>query len=171
MEELKVMEWSLQARKERPKEEKCERLSLPDVSNNILGEARMVLPGIQTLAGFQLVAVFNNRFETLEPSLQVLHFAALCLTIIATTLIMSPAAYDRLTDPYEVSDKFIKWTSTMIALAMVPLLISLSLDVFVIGSMVFKHGYTAAAIATLIASLMAFLWFFAPKIVAKQSHL
>ncbi len=35
--------------------------------------------GIQALFGFQLIAVYNNRFTELSPPDQVLHFVALAL--------------------------------------------------------------------------------------------
>lgn len=157
----------MEATVQRP-EQKNERLRLPDVSNNVLGEARMVLPGIQALSGFQLIAVFNNRFEHLDMSLQVLHFSALCLTVLATALIMAPAAYDRMTDPYEVSDKFIRLSSATIALALIPLLVSLSLDIFVIGQMIFHNEMLSGLIAIGLACFMAVLWFLVPRGVSKD---
>ena len=33
----------------------------------MLGEARMVVPGIQSLFGFQLIAVFTEGFRSLAP--------------------------------------------------------------------------------------------------------
>jgi hypothetical protein len=36
-------------------------------SNHILGEGRMVLPGVEALFGFQLIAVFDQRFADLLP--------------------------------------------------------------------------------------------------------
>ena len=53
-----------------PDEQKTE--SLETEVEQILEEARMVLPGIQALFGFQLIAVFNQRFdEALERSREV----------------------------------------------------------------------------------------------------
>src|SRR5437870_12446674 len=67
-------------------------------------EARMVLPGIQALFGFQLVAAFNQRFTELSPAHQNLHFAALVLTAISVGIIMTPAAYHRIAERYTNSD-------------------------------------------------------------------
>ena len=44
------------------KPQRCEKLSLPEATSHLLEECRMVLPGIQALFGFQLIAVFNSRF-------------------------------------------------------------------------------------------------------------
>ena len=40
--------------------DEVEQESLKDEIANLIEEARMVLPGIQALFGFQLIAVFNN---------------------------------------------------------------------------------------------------------------
>ena len=49
-------------------------------------EARMVLPGIQALFGFQLIAVFNARFHDFSGLEQMLHLAALLLVAVAIGL-------------------------------------------------------------------------------------
>jgi hypothetical protein len=36
---------------------------LERAATHVLEEARMVLPGIQALLGFQLIAVFSSRFD------------------------------------------------------------------------------------------------------------
>jgi hypothetical protein len=52
-----------------------EQLSLDSATRHILEECRMVLPGIQALFGFQLIAVFNQGFnEKLSTVQQQLHF-------------------------------------------------------------------------------------------------
>ena len=60
-----------------------EQISLTDQMRNILEEARMILPGIQALFGFQTIAVFNQRFEDLGPAMRTLHLAALALVVIS----------------------------------------------------------------------------------------
>ncbi|MBV8782755.1 MAG: hypothetical protein JOZ67_01065 [Gammaproteobacteria bacterium] len=109
--------------------------SLDDEVTMIVREARMVLPGIQALFGFQMIAFFNQRFETLASRLQSLHFGALCLCAIAMALVMSPAAYHRLAQRGFLTREFAAITSRCIALAMVALACSLSLEVFVVGAL------------------------------------
>jgi len=36
--------------------------TLDDEADRVISEARMVLPGMQALFGFQLIAVFSERF-------------------------------------------------------------------------------------------------------------
>jgi len=67
--------------------------SLEEETKTTIEEARMVLPGIQALFGFQLIAVFNTRFHDFGSLEQILHLVALLLVAFAIALIMTPAAY------------------------------------------------------------------------------
>jgi hypothetical protein len=149
-----------------PKSSKVEKLELKDSVANTLDEARMVLPGIQALFGFQLIAVFNASFgDKLSPELQVLHYAAIVLTVLCTALVMGPAAYDRLNDPTTVSNWFIEYSSRLITFGMVPLMLSISIDVFIIGMLVLKNPVPSAVVAIACATAMSLLWFILPKLI------
>ncbi len=50
--------------------------SLEEETRTVIEEARMILPGIQAFFGFQLIAIFNNRFQDLTQAEQVLHLVA-----------------------------------------------------------------------------------------------
>src|SRR4051812_23741851 len=81
--------------------------SLSTQADHVLEEARMMLPGAQALFGFQLIAVFNQRFEALSELQQHLHLGALFAVAVAIALIMTPAIYHRQTEPHEVSRTFL----------------------------------------------------------------
>ena len=88
--------------------------SLHQEAQQMIEEARMVLPGIQALFGFQLMAVFNNRFQELTLHEQYIHFSSIILVVIAIALIMTPAAYHRLVERGTVSQCFIDLSSTLL---------------------------------------------------------
>ncbi len=69
--------------------------NLEEEATHATDEARMVLPGVQAIMGFQLIAVFNQRFESLSLGEQILHLVAFALITLAMGLIMTPAAYHR----------------------------------------------------------------------------
>src|SRR5688572_10992549 len=77
----------LRARGPKMSEER-ERESLPDETRAAIEEVRMVLPGMQALFGFQLIAVFNERFDQLSTSLRLAHFGSLILVAIAIALVL-----------------------------------------------------------------------------------
>jgi hypothetical protein len=122
-------------------------------------EARMVLPGIQALFGFQLVAVFNARFTQLSFHDQVLHLSALVLVAIATALIMTPAAYHRQAELGTVTEYFVRMSSKIIAIAMIPLMLGLCLDVYILGTLITGRAGFGAAVGGMLLAIFAALWF------------
>src|SRR5256885_10849427 len=108
-----------------------EEVSLDKATTFILEECRMVLPGIQALFGFQLIAVFNEGFgEKLSEGEQLLHFVGIILVALAVALVMAPAAIHRLTQQRAVSERFIWLSSQLLFVGMLPLAVALSLDIY-----------------------------------------
>src|SRR4029079_2877277 len=101
------------------KESKAEPASLKDQARNVLEEARMVLPGIQALFGFQLIAVFNQRFDKIPFSDQVLHLVAVALVALSAGLVMTPAAFHREVEPHDVSERFLRISTALLLASMV----------------------------------------------------
>src|SRR3954453_13884854 len=115
-----------------------EQVKLDSAAAHLLEECRMVLPGIQALFGFQLIAVFNNAFdEKLSPGEQQLHFLALFLVALSAALVMAPAAIHRQSQQREVSERFIWLSSLLLHVSMLPLAFGLALDVYLIARIVF----------------------------------
>jgi Family of unknown function (DUF6328) len=137
---------------------------IEDQTTHVLEEARMVLPGLQALFGFQLIAVFNNRFSQLPASDQLTHLVSLILVVAAIAIIMTPAAYHRQAEPHRVSRQFIKLASRLMTLAMVPLMLGLCLDLYVVANAVLANGAASAALAAMFLALFLTLWFVFPQI-------
>lgn len=147
-----------------------ERLKLSQAAEYLLDECRMVLPGIQALFGFQLIAVFNNRFGAeLAPVDQRVHYAALALVAIAAGLVMTPAAFHRQTRPHEVSDSFLNLASRLLLLSMIPLEIGISLDFYVIGNLIFHSRLIGAIGAAALLAAFSLLWFVFPRLFPKET--
>jgi hypothetical protein len=142
-----------------------ERESLGKEALHVLEEARMVLPGIQALFGFQLIAVFNQRFAADLPfSQQVIHLIALLLTAISAALIMTPAAYHRQAERGRVSRYFIRLASRLLTLAMAPLMAGICLDAFVVAHLILRDFLAAAFVAAGLFCLFSGLWFVFPSL-------
>ena len=136
----------------------------------VLEEARMVLPGIQALFGFQLIAAFNEAFQKLEPSEQILHFAALTLVALAIAIIMPPAAYHRLVERGSTSDFFVRLASRLIAAAMLPLMIALCIEVYLVGRVIVHQQWICLAISACLSAVFAGLWFAFPFTMRRLGH-
>jgi hypothetical protein len=137
--------------------------SLEEQANHAIAEARMVLPGVQALLGFQLVAVFNQRFTAFTADEQLLHFAAFLLIAGATGLLMTPAAYHRQTGAGRITSHFVTLATRLIMMAMWPLTVGIALDTYLIGRLIFPDSLnTAATAGAAVFLLLAGLWFAFP---------
>ncbi|MBQ5950469.1 hypothetical protein KBW98_23520 [Massilia sp. ST3] len=140
---------------------------------NIIEEARVILPGVQALFGFQTIAVFNDRFEDLATFAKICHVAGLVMVIVSVAMVMTPAIYYR-TCRGHATDTMVKFASRMIRGALCPLAIGLALDMFTVIYLA-TTGMSArvavsigAAIGTLI--LLAGLWYVVPRKAHKLSN-
>ena len=142
-----------------------ERIRLEAAASHIIEECRMVLPGIQALFGFQLIAVFNEGFGAkLSHAHQLVHLSALVLTVLATVLVMTPAALQRHAEPREVSERFVWLASNLLLAAMYPLALAVALDVYVVASIVVESDALAVGVFVV---FLAF-WTFVPRREARK---
>ena len=142
---------------------KKEQISLDSAAKHLLEECRMVLPGIQALFGFQLIAVFNESFEKkLSAGEQRLHLAAIVLVALAVALVMAPAAIHRWTQQRAVSERFIWFSSQLLFAGMLPLALALGLDIYLIGRIILGASGPSAAIAALLLAAVLVLWIALP---------
>jgi len=139
--------------------------SLKDAVEQWMAEARMVLPGIQALLGFQLIAVFNSRFTTaLSSDQQHLHLAAIRCVALAIALIMTPAAFHRQTDPGRVTPRLLRVSTVLVNLALAPLALGLSIDVYLVGFAITERHGVSLAIASAVAGTLVGLWYVFPSL-------
>jgi Family of unknown function (DUF6328) len=136
------------------------------MAREAIEEARMVLPGIQALFGFQLMAVFNQRFNELTASEQVIHYIAVLLMALAIGMIMTPAAYHRQVEPGSVSELFVRLASRLVAIAMLPLAVALCLEVYLLGRVILTDPTTSSVVAGMLLLIFAGLWYLFPWWVA-----
>jgi hypothetical protein len=138
-------------------------LDLEDALTHVLDECRMVLPGIQALFGFQMVAVFSTSFrETLTSTDQKIHLLAIILVVVAIALVMAPASLHRQVEPMEASDRFLRISTRLLLAAMVPLAASLCLDVYLVANVICGHRVASGAIAATLFGVLLGLWFLYP---------
>jgi hypothetical protein len=148
---------------------KREKISLDSAAAHLLEECRMVLPGIQALFGFQLIAVFNEGFsDKLARAEQVMHLAAVVLVAAAAALVMTPAAIHRHGQQREVSERFVWISSRLLLASMFPLAIGLCLDMYLIARVVLESKPGAAAVAAVLLVFYFMLWIGLPSHEAEK---
>ena len=81
----------------------------------------MVLPGAQALLGFQFVTLLLEDFARLPESMKQVHLLSLVLMTIAVVLLMTPAAYHRIVEHGENTERFHRFASRMLMVSLVPM--------------------------------------------------
>jgi hypothetical protein len=119
-----------------------QRESIKDEMRTVIEEARMVLPGVQALFGFQLIAVFNS-LSHVERRLHLLAMALVALTIV---LIMAPAAFHRIAKRGWVSRRLIDTTSNFLTASMAVLMVALSVEFGLVGGLILRDTAEAFAL-------------------------
>lgn len=133
---------------------------------NIIEEARVVLPGIQALFGFQMIAVFNDRFEELASYAKACHAAGLIMVIISVAMVMTPAILYRTAGGHATAS-MARLSSRMIRGALCPLAFGLALDMFTVFHVVSADMpermmvSIGAGVGTLL--LLSGLWLLVPR--------
>jgi hypothetical protein len=146
---------------------KRQQTPLTQKIEQMLTEARVILPGAQAMLGFQLAIVLTNAFEKLPSELQLAHAVSLGLISLAVILLMTPAAYHRIVFQGEDAPDMHRVGSMLVTAATVPLALGLAGDVYVVITKIAGDsiGLIGAALALL---ALAGLWYGLP--LAARCH-
>jgi hypothetical protein len=130
--------------------------------DQMLTEARVILPGAQALFGFQFIVTLTGPFAELPHAVQATHFAALVAIGLSMMLLIAPAAVHRLTFGGMDSERMHDIGSFLVTLALVPLATGIAADVFVASFRMLGDAAMAAALAATGFSVLATLWYALP---------
>jgi uncharacterized protein DUF6328 len=131
----------------------------------LLTEARVILPGAQALFGFQLAIVLTPSFETLPELSRLVHAVSLGLVALCVMLLMAPAAYHRIVYAGEDSQEMHRVGSALVTTATVPLALGLAGDIYVvIGKIIDPTTGVGAAVFAFV--VLVGLWYGYPLAVA-----
>jgi hypothetical protein len=133
--------------------------NLSNKIDHVLTEARLVLPGIQALFGFQLTTFLTESFEKLPSSLKYLHLISSCLMALSTIFLITPAAYHRIVEKGEESEEFHRFATRMILAAMVALAFGVCGDLFVVCLKITESKTLSIFVSCFILALYLGLWF------------
>jgi len=134
-------------------------MKLGDKIKQVLTEIRVALPGAQALIGFQFISLFMEAFQKLPQSLKIIHFISLCCVGLAIILLMTPAAYHRIVEQGEQTERFHRFASRILLWSLVPLALGISGDFYVVAHKVTESGIISGALAALALITLYGLWF------------
>jgi hypothetical protein len=136
-----------------PKQE--HRTSLTSKIEQMLTEARVIIPGAQALLGFQLVAALTKAFDELPAAFKYIHCAGLCAVALSVVLLMTPAAVHRIGFGGDDDPAFFRIGSRLVIAGSIPLAAGIAADVAVVffkatGSANLAAGAGVASLAALL---------------------
>jgi hypothetical protein len=128
----------------------------------LLTEARVIIPGCQALLGFQLIAMLTHSFDQLPLGAKIIHAAGLCCVAIATVLLMTPAALHREAFHGNDSEQFLRIGSGIVIAASVPLAMGIAADVYVVFLKITGSAAITITAGISMLLLMLALWYVYP---------
>lgn len=141
--------------------------SLSTKVEQVLTEARVIIPGAQALFGFQFIAMLTTAFDELPHLSKTVHAIALGLVAMNVILLMTPAALHRLAFGGADCASFLRVASALVVAAPFFLAAGLAAESYVIlrkltDSDMVAVTYAAASFAVLIG-----FWYALPMLLAR----
>ena len=133
--------------------------SLEEKIKTALIECRIVLPGAQALLGFQLVTFVEPGFKPLPVADKVLHIVSLICVANCTILLMAPAAFHRIAEAGENTERMYRYTSQMLLASMFFLALGICGDYAMVLHKTFSSYPLAIGTAALLLLFFFGLWF------------
>jgi hypothetical protein len=131
----------------------------------MLTEARVLIPGAQALFGFQLAVMLTEAFGDLDAGVQIVHVVALCCIALAVILLMTPAAFHRLAFGGENTETFFRLGSLLVVAAALPLALGITFDLYVAMTRAFDTPLPALLAAFATGLVLLSLWYVQPLLL------
>jgi hypothetical protein len=131
----------------------------------LLTEARLIIPGAQALLGFQFVAMLTSGFDRLPQTSKIMHVAALGLIAINVMLLMTPAALHRLSWGGEDSENFLRIGSALVIAGPLFLAAGIALESWVVVNKVVDDVAWSTAGAAAAFLILILCWYALPLLL------
>ncbi|MCW2928525.1 MAG: hypothetical protein JWM86_2493 [Thermoleophilia bacterium] len=125
--------------------------------SELLEEIRVALPGVQMLFAFLLAVPFQSRWTHVTEPQRDVYFAALCLTLFATVMLIAPSAYHRTNFRAYDKRRLIVIASRLALAGIASLAAAMTGVIYVIGEQLFGTPQ-ALAFSALAALLFVAMW-------------
>ena len=138
--------------------EESEKERLDRNLQELLGELRVALPGVQVLFAFLLVVPFNQRFADITSFQRTTYFVTLLLATAASACLIAPTAHHRIEFRAEDKKRIVFGATRLSIVGLALLAAAMTGAVMLITDMLYGST-TVAIVAALVALLFALLWF------------
>jgi hypothetical protein len=149
-------------RKERAMQQPEKPTPLETQVDQLLTEARLIIPGVQALLGFQLTVTLTQAFAELPTQAKIAHAVALCCIGLAVILVMAPASVHRIAFSGQDDPDFLKIGSCFVVAAPAPLALGIALDAYVAVGRALQSEPAAMALAGVATVVLLGFWYAFP---------
>lgn len=129
--------------------------------DQLLGELRVALPGVQVLFAFLLTVPFSARFPELSPGARDVYLGAVTLVGVASVLLMAPTVHHRLRFRRRAKEAMIRTANRLAIGGMVCLALGLGAAVYVAAEAAFP-GTGLRWVGAGLVGMSALVWFAVP---------
>ncbi|ACI51971.1 conserved hypothetical protein [Gluconacetobacter diazotrophicus PA1 5] len=147
----------------------CDVAPLHARVEQMLTEARVILPGAQALLGFQLTMVLTTAFEKLPAPSRLVHGGALLCVAMAVILLIMPAALHRIVWAGENTERLLRIGGGLTATALVPLALGLSGESYVVATRIIGSRTIGLTVAVASIFVLIGLWFIWPMAARRSA--
>jgi positive regulator of sigma E activity len=126
--------------------------------DQLLGELRVAMPGVQVLFAFLLAVPFQQRFAQATEFQRVVYFMALLASAAASALFVAPTAYHRLMFRQRDKPRLVAISTKLAVAGLVCLAFAMNAAVLLVTDVLFSR---TTAVVTVVATgtLFVGLWF------------
>ncbi len=142
---------------------------LDEEYSELLSELRVILPGIQLLAGFLLIAPFSFDFRSAAPSERLVYFVAFVAAVAASALTIAPSSQHRIRWREGDKEALMQTANRLTIAGSVALAVSMAASVFLVGQLVYGNK-TAGAVMAVLVVMMAWWWFLQPLLRRRNDN-
>ena len=125
---------------------------------NALDEARTLILGAQVLLGFAFRGFFEPGFESLSLTAKYLKVAGLGCLLLAIILMFMPAAFHRIVEYGQDSERLHRFVTSVICWALLPFALGFGIDCFVVGEKAVDRTWSIVAGGAILL-LALFFWY------------
>jgi hypothetical protein len=129
--------------------------------NEMLGELRVALPGVQVLFAFLLTVPFAAGLTRMTEFERVLYLVVLLATALATFLLIAPTAYHRMVFRHGRKAELVAFANRMVLVGLGFLALAMVGAIFLVTHLLFGAA-AAITIAVAAAIVISGLWYLLP---------
>ena len=127
----------------------------------MLGELRVALPGVQVLFAFLLVVPFNQRFGEVTSFQKAIYFTTLMFTTASAMCLIAPSVHHRIEFRHQHKEEIVAAGNRIVIVGLAFLAVAMTGAVLFITDVLYGAP-TPAVVAAAVALGFSLLWFAPP---------